>query len=94
MLSWYLLKLLAEGALCHKDSFSVPSSPKGMETPVGATLTRRVEGGLPCHGIITSVQLHGALSTARADFEPIRDDLSPVSIGGWSGLLSLSLPEK
>lgn len=83
-----------EGPMSCKDSFSVLPSPRGTEAPVGAPLTRRVEGGLPCHGIITCVQLHRALSTARADFEAIRDDLSPISVGGWSRLLSLSLPEK
>lgn len=64
------------------------------EGPVGAKLTGRVEGGLPRHGIITCVQLHRALSTTRADFEPVRDDLSPVCVRGWSGLVSLSLPEE
>ena len=83
-----------EGPMFCKDSFSVPSSLRGTEAPVDAPLTWRVEGGLPCHGIITRVQLHRALSSTRADFEAIRDDLSPIRVGSWSRLLSLSLPEK
>lgn len=83
-----------EEPMSCKDSFSVPLSLRDTETPADSPLTRRVEGGLPCHGIVAGVQLHRALSSARADFEAIRDDLSPISVGGWSRLLSLSLPEK
>lgn len=70
------------------------ASPPPTDTRAGGPLTWGAEGGLPRLGIVPRVQLHGALATAGADFEPVGNDLSAISRRDWSGVFSLCLPEK
>lgn len=57
-------------------------------------LTWWAEAGLPPHGVVPCVQLHGALAAAGTHFESIGNDLSSISRRCRSGLLSVCLPEK
>ena len=62
-----------------RASSRLPPSPTSQSiSQASGALTWGAEAGLPRHGFVMRVYLHGALAAAGADFEPVGNDLSSI----------------